>query len=523
MRLVNLMAAALLLLPNLATAQIDGCDELIKVDQENDALSWALGGLEQLFMADEEVVELSPIGDAEFWVTIQPGRFANITCEEKQFEDQEMYPIGLVVKPLGVLDLPAYTGAERGTPVLALTEYGHRKIISIDDIAPITPNATYIFADGVSEATFCYSTSNCPSNQPTECKSAIWRCSYKIGAVSGYAVVPSLNEDVASIIDAFEKLTRDPILQLNHGRYSPDRIAELEAEACRPFSARAYKPGAVLHQRGAVALSLCAREGRGVLPLKVVDTNRATARFSHGLTVSFHRELGSPTSMLSESVRALANKRLVFAKNCGEEIEAEQIFSLGGSAGIDANFFGVASVELGANRKASTSYIEKVGLDEYLLYTTYFIRPIPKPADNAEENDLWVFDILFRAGCEGGEPRERSSVVIFYKDLPLGYVPIGVKEGIFTNYVANWGPASFAEGTSPAQIYQGHFWVIKDHLAYFRWRDNLRQLLYEDIGVARDLIQRYPPEQQPLVRDFMVYLFLSAAFDHRRPIRYLEE
>ncbi len=522
MRIVSL-AAALSLIPVVAIAQIDGCDELISVDQERDALNWALGGLEQLFMADDEVTKLSPIGDVEFWITVQPGRFANVTCEEKQFEDQEMYPIGLVVKPLGVLDLPAYTGAGRGTPVLALTEYGHRKIISIDDIAPITPNATYIFADGVSEATFCYGTDNCPGNQPTECSSAIWRCSYKVGAVSGYAVVPSLNEDVAGIIDAFEKLTRDPILQLERGRYSPSRVAELQAEACRPFRARAYKPGAVPHQAGAVALSLCALDGEGVLPLKFVDTDRAAARFAHGLSVSFHRELGSPSSMLSDSVREIANKRLVFAKNCGETIEAEKIFSLGGGAGVDANIFNVASVELGANRKASTSYIEEVGPDEYLLYTTYFIRPIPKPTDNAEDDDLWVFDIVFRAGCEGGEPRDRSSVVIFYKDLPLGYVPIGVKEGIFKNYVTTWGNASFTEGTSPAQIYQGHFWVIKDHLAYFYWRDTLREFLYEEIGVARNLIQRYPPEQQPLVRDFMVYLFLSAAFDHRRPIRYIEE
>lgn len=510
------------LAPNAVAAKIIGCEDLLEIDQDRSFVNWALGGLEKLFMVEEDSIKPDRLGAAEFWVTVQPGRFSNFTCEKKQYEDQEMYPIGIMVKPLGVLDLPTYVRTGRGTPILVLTEYGHRKIVSLNDIAPITSDAIYIFAEGVAEATYCKAIDPCPGNQPVECNSGIWRCTYKVGAVSGYARTQNRNDDTTEIIRAFQQLNRDKILQREEGVYSPQRVSELQSKACRAFPAHAHRPGGSLHQRRPLALSLCALDGEGIVPLKVIDTARAEEKFTHGLMVSFHRELGSHSSLIADGLRNLVKKQPVFVKKCGESIKSEDTFSLGGGLGADANIFNVVTFEMGAERENATTYIETVAANEYLLYTTYFIRPIPILGTDTDEK-LWVFDIVFRAGCEGGEPRSRSSVVIYYKDLPQGYIPIGVKEGIFTNYRNKWGNASFTEGTNPAQIYQGHFWVIKDHLAYYYWRDALRDYLYDEIGVIRALIQRYPAQQQPLVRDFFVFLFLSAAYDHHRPIRYIQE
>ena len=72
-----------------------------------------------------------------------------------------MYPIGVVVKPLSVLELPSY---QRGTPILVLTEYGHRKVVPLEDIAPISPNATYIFADSYTKSMMCRNERDCLGN-----------------------------------------------------------------------------------------------------------------------------------------------------------------------------------------------------------------------------------------------------------------------------------------------------------------------------------------------------------------------
>lgn len=503
-------------------AKASDCLDFAQVSEQEDGsiLSLALSRLEGLFVAEEPPDGIEPPqADYPYFVTTRAGVFSGTTCEEGHYEKQELYPIGMVVKMLGHADLPYYEAAGLGKPVHVLTEYGQRKIIAQEDITPITPNAAYIFADGVTRANYCAATDPCPGNQPVECTSAIWKCKLDVGAIQGFAIAPSLRDQVAETLTSYDALTKDPILQMAEGALSEEELARLTVAACRPVPVKAYMPGGTLHQPRSVALSLCASVEKGqLMPFKIVTRDKAEALFARHMTGSFHRRIGGPDTLFSEPVRKLTDKKAqYFVKPCGREISEALTFSFGAGASVKAAFRDIAEVKIGANVKGDLTYKDTIADDDYLLYATYMVRPMPILAVETEEPELWVFDILFRAACKDEVPAEQTSVTIFYKDLPQGYTPISVRQGVFVTYRENWGNEAFAEAKNSAQIYEGYFWLIKDHIGHLYWRDALRDYFYNDLPAVRKVVDRYPLEYRPMVRDFFVYLFLAAAFDQAEP------
>ncbi len=493
----------------------DPCDQLLETDKEDRALTWHLSNL---FSEGPETSETGGFGDDDYFVTIRAGRFANVSCNDREFEFQEMYPIGIVLRPLYRLDLPRFEDAGEGKPILVVTEYGHRKIVSEDDIARIEDGSSYVFADSYAKSMICREADACPGNGEDICDDG--RCRYDISAKFGYAIAPSGDPAAAAALAAYGKLRADSLI-LPEIELSRDEIARAQADICVPFPVKAYLRGGELTQQGDSYLTLCAQREEygaafdGYAPLKIVDRASAERVFAHGLNGSFHRRFGEGMSALDQFVATIGNANVTSSKACGVAVANVGTLEYGGGMNVKANA-GVLSINLGAERTQNSEISETLSSDDFLLFSTYFVEPIPNADAPEDAEDLWLFRIVFRSACEDRLPARPSSIKVYYDRLPAGSVEIGAKGDLFKAYTENWENVSFIPLTDPAFLQEGQFWEIRDPIGYFIWRDTLRDYLLRIPGTG-DLISAYPVEQRPVVRDFFVYLMLAAAYRHQSP------
>lgn len=492
------------------------CTQLVAQLEEENVIKWTIGALADVFRAEEQYRLGTGIGDSPYWFTKSPGRFVGINCGETPFELQEIYPIGVVVKPIAVLNLPSY---QMGTPILVLTEYGHRKVVPLSDIAPLAENTTYVFSDTHAEARLCRAEETCLGNFKGTCTKAT--CRYAITPFFGYASGSSSNETLQLATRAYSEIHMDEML-MNNVLWEPETLSALADEACTPFPVTAWREGGTAHQRRSVWLSLCQNiENQQLAGFKIVDRDWAESRFETALWGSFHRNFGTSETLFEDSLRSLLNVNLISRKPCGVEIKTDSTATLGGGLGAELGLGDAFKLELGANREVVQGFITTIPNDVYLMYATYFVRPIQLEGDPPLDTDLWVFDLVFRAECDdGGNPSKASSITIFYHKLSEGYETIDATEHLEKRYFTDNLNASFTANRNTAEIESGRFWFISDHIAYFKWRDTLRRFMVEDMPEVELLLERYPPNQRPIVRDFFVHLIMSAAFDYRKPPRY---
>jgi len=492
------------------------CTQLVTRVEDENLIQWSLGKMSEVFRAEEEVALQAGIGDTKYWFTKSPGRFVGVNCGEVPFETQEMYPIGIVVKPIAVLDLPSY---QRGTPLLVLTEYGHRKVVPLEDIAPLSENTTYIFADSHAMARMCRAQESCIGNLEETCTDKT--CKYDVSPFFGYASAASADPAAAAAIDAYRDIRRDDMIMGNL-IWEPSELARLSERACAPLPVTAWREGGHRHQLRKVRFSFCQNiERREPAGFKVVDRGWAEARFETALWGSFHRNFGKSESLFEDSIRSLLNINLMTRKPCGVTLETGNSATLGGGLGAEFGVGDAIKIDFGANRNVVRSYVETLPEDIYLMYATYFVRPIRLEGDPPLETDLWVFDIVFRAECDAGNNADKaSSITIFYDKLSEGYETIDASTHLERLYFDNNVNDSFTANRTTAQIESGRFWHVSDHIAYFKWRDTLRAFMTEGMPELQDLLERYPLEQRPLVRDFFVHLIMSAAFQYKEPVRY---
>jgi hypothetical protein len=500
-----------------AAAASSPCTQLVTHVEDQNIIQWSLSRLVDVFRAEEEIALGAGIGDTEYWFTKSPGRFVGVNCGETPFETQEMYPIGIVVKPIAVLDLPSY---QRGTPILVLTEYGHRKVVPLEDIAPLSENTIYIFADSHAEARMCRDEDTCIGNAVDTCTRETC-VRYDVSAFFGYASAASGDERAASAAAAYRNIMRDALI-MNNMRWQPTVLERLAEEACTLFPVTPWREGGVVHQPRKVWFSLCRDiENQRLAGFKVVDRDTAKARFETALWGSFHRNFGTSESLFEDSIRSLLNINLMTRKPCGVAVRTDNSATLGGGLGAELGIGGAITLDLGANRKIVQSYVATLPDNVYLMYATYFVRPIRLEGDPPLETDLWVFDIVFRAECDaGGKPKKASSITVFYDKLSEGYETIDASTHLEQRYFDDNLNESFTASRSIAQLESGRFWFVSDHIGYFKWRDTLRAFMTEGMPEVQDLLERYPLEQRPLVRDFFVHLIMSAAFPYREPPRY---
>ncbi|MBE3637764.1 hypothetical protein [Mangrovicoccus algicola] len=515
------------------------CADLVEIREEGDApvLSVRFSSLFDLFRR-EDSSEPSRISDSKYWFTTRFGQFDGLTCGRFGHEMQEYYPIGIVVKPLRQLDLPNY---HRGTPVLVETEYGHRKVLPLEDMAPIAVNTTYLLPDSAAKAWMCNHEDSCRGNLVAPvadgiempCPSA--ECRYDISAFGGYASVGSQNDGARQPLEEYRRLMRDPMAP--PVRFADDAAREEAMRTvCAPFQVTAWKGGGTRHQPRRVWLSLCSEMtpsdgGPAALSVfKIVDTAWAEARFGDGLWGSFHRRFGESSrefdkaqidaARIADGLRDIIQLRLGSEKPCGQVIEETNSLTLGGGAGFDLG--AVLPVEaltlsVDAARERNEKYRTTIPADVFLAYSTYFVHPIPL---EDEQERLWVFDIISRVQCsEAGIPQTPASITLFYHSLTDGYEILDAGETLSRRYFSRNGNLSYQPADVVALMRTGRFWRVPDHIGYFTWRDALREVVSKDMPQIKQLLEYYPPQERPQMRDFFVHLLLAAAFDYDADFR----
>lgn len=500
-------------------AQIDPCAKLIDAEESE---SWFASAIESLFETEPAMLSEMPISDTKYWVTTTPGRFVNVSCNSTEFEWQEMFPIGVVVKPLGVIDLPKFE-QRHGRPILVLTEYGHRKVVSLDLIDPLEQDLVYLFPDHYEPAKICRKVDGCAGHAPEACVN----CPYEISPYYGFGTVHAANETFQAAREAYRHVKpTDNLLPVPE--VSPELLQEYKAQVCDVFPVRAILPGGQPHQQEPSAFTFCSyREAGGAEfdapgTIKIVDLDYAQSRFENMLTGSFHRRFGDDD--FAEVLQERVMLQTYVQKGCGEKLEDIQVAG-GGisfSAGIDLRKI----VEIGADveRTAKTIRTATVGPTEYLLISTYFVEPplFSQGADQQEEAlPLKMFRIVFKAGCEGTTVVKPISIQVHYdeSEWPSGHAALmATNDGqLLRKYVADNSPSGLSPVNNTNFLESGWFWQINDHTAYYLWRDALRRFLVDEVPEISDMLVGYEPAEKVLMRDFFVHLLLSAAYYHKQP------
>lgn len=484
----------------------------------------------RLFQRSAHQTDQSRFFEREYYFVSNPGRFAHLTCDERQFEFQDMYTLGLVVKPLQPVDLPDFSQGGR-IPILVQTEYGHKKIMDERDIRPINPDLIYIFSDTFSSARPCRDAENCPGNNVEVCGNSCYR--YDISPVDGYVTVSRTSDVALRVISEYGRVVLDQTQQ-SGSRSEGDGVIDL----CTPFPARAYKFDAVPHQAGHVHLSLCNNQARNsVHPFKVVDLEYAKRAFSQRphlpSMVSYHRDFGAGPSVLGlvEEIFSFSS-----VKECGTTLTTSSGVSARGGfkAGIGTGAPIAFSIDVGSGVSSTIEHIHSP--DDFLRISTYFVRPFGSRAQSSgTANEFWMFRIVARARCVDGVPLLPTSIAIHMTEtaVPTGSLSIiaSLEErsvGLSAAYLRMVGNDHFRlfgelpeERASPQvieSVADGQFWWIPDHIAYFLWRDVIREYLRTQVPGFANWAERFSAEEERWAADAMTHLILAAAFRHNRPI-----
>ncbi|MEM9436118.1 MAG: hypothetical protein AAGA15_03685 [Pseudomonadota bacterium] len=513
--------AALLAPPSASAQALDPCPRLLAAD---DARPGVIRMAWDWFSPSVEAPDVA-YSDQPYYFTVNPGRFVNVRCDDQQFEEQEMYPIGLMVRPVAYVPLDAFEASRGDRAILVLTEYGQRKIIRESDIAPIVQNATYLFADTPLDAGVCRSAEDCPGNDLSVCEVRV-QCRYVISARYGYAMVAGDDPLTQATIAAYRSLSKP--LDLPPWLVDDEllrRRSRVEDQACQPIPVKAFKPGGALHQPRNSHFSLCARRraagapSNAFTPAKIVTYERAAETFAWHLDGSFHRRLSVPRSGQDISLAStVAGYRLTSVKECGVQWTETNAASL--PLGLRANISaGIVELSAGAETSVTTELTETLSDDDYILASTYFLEPLANAPGVAptDEDDLWFFRVLFRSKCEDGTPKSATSIIIHYHRLAGQVLEVRASDDLRKSYLEAWAEYGYASDNSASALREGHFWIVPDLTGYFIWRDTLRKFIEVDNTVTSQLLDRHPPDQRAHVRDFFVHLMLAAAFNHRNP------
>ncbi|MEL6378044.1 MAG: hypothetical protein AAFQ04_12790, partial [Pseudomonadota bacterium] len=489
-KLVNFFAACLFSFVCFFTGAVaqpfDPCPRLLNAEEEDASVARYLWGW---FKSEPDLIEGPAYSDHDYFVTVHAGRFVNIRCDDQQFEEQEMYPIGVVVKPIAYVPLPDFELARGDRAILVLTEYGQRKLIRERDIAPIASNLFYIFSDTPNNARICRTEADCPGNGVDFCKRP-QQCRYEIASAYGYATASANNPVARSAIAAYDLIQNGTILSdanaSDESRFK--RVQSVDQAACMPFPVRAYKSGGTAHQPRPSYFTLCTQRtaasagSNAVTRLKVVSLNTARRAFTWQLDGSFHRRFAQRRAQESTTLAgAVTDYPITWVKECETEIEDISKFALSG--GLKASFSaGILELSAGADTTVETAITRTLGADDYLLMSTYFIDPIVNAPEVAgdDKDDLWLFRVIFRSACENRVPSSATSVIIHYRRLPGGVMEVSAANDLENSYLEDWANFAYAPNKSIDSLREGQFWTVPDLSGYFVWRDTLRHFIEFD-------------------------------------------
>ncbi len=485
-----------------AEANLDPCADLVG---GRESVWSAINGF---FRISQPTLIAGGIGRDEFWVAKQPGVFVNVSCAGQNIEDQEMFPIGTVVRPLSLVELSGYP-AHRGQPVLVLTEFGHRKVVPQSAFTRIAENLTYLFADGREPIRICKTAAGCISNDAAVCGDG---CTQELSAFWGYAAVGSDAPDFRRAVEAYTRLLPDD------PRLSPEEVARAAGDVCTPFNVQSFSTGGARHYPDSPDpshLTFCAApmtptQLPGLATVKMVDKDYAQARFKGLLFGSFHRRFGAP---LPETITFRAFQE----KPCGVEIEEAINAGFEASGGFDIRALASAQASISSEWTRTMT----VAADEHLLVQTYFMEtPVVTPPD--EDRPLKAFRVISKAACEGSSIARPISVEIQFEGqgsrMTSATFDAKRQGDLVQRLISDGGMPGLKPSEDLNFIRNGWFWKIVDHVPYYIWRDHFRRVLTEDMPDFEIMLRGFSDSgEKELIRDFFVHLALSAAFYHDDP------
>lgn len=477
--------------------------------------------------------------------TKQPGRFLNINCDDRDawpVERHEMFPIGLLVRPLRVLilddtsDLSVKQRNELDVLLLVQTEHGHLKVIREEDIQFLISGATYFFAEGNNRIFTCFEASDCPGNQERSidgareiCNENLCRDYTAIDPSGGYAVGAALSPPGVEQPSPWTRVVRAQARIAEHGVIEADPMT-LD-ERCAPFPVTTFQAGGTPRLTNKVGrrdwLTLCRDRANpeAMPPIKIATKESAADRFETLARGLFFRRFAE-----GHSIEALLNParaaRLTGVKECGTSLTRMSSVKAGIGTGIRLNA-GILNLGAKGAREISSSIASTLASDEYIRFSSYFAPDFDGGALNGVMEG-WFLDLIFVVSCDGTVVERPKVVKLTYPNLLDERME--VKAQSLTNHyyklfspeedrskpLFEWAaPPGHEPNTGADLLRGGHFFMIRDLDTHVRWQATIRDFLWETSlrtyfeGLADT------PERQEAAVDFFTHLLMAAIFEYR--------
>ncbi len=528
-----LLVASLVFSAPISASAVE-CERIVQIDNKGTRwspdweVSYRIGDVWQLY--EERYVELVP-GLA---FTKRPGQFLNINCNapEAPVERQEFYPIGMVLKPLMVLRLPGPGQSAERLLYLVLTEYGHLKVVPVDDVQPLISGATYFFANSNTRVFMCRDPEDCPGNSPVKlvdgteiggpCSAAQCRASDEIGPLSGYAVGAAVDPPGRSARSAWTEV------DAARTKVSSEGLASLSDEDrsafCRPFPVKAFESGgdpAIYKQphvtvdgrvRHMAYLSLCpdVSAGPATPPVKIVTKARAEEHFADLLQGSFYRRFGERNDAMLALVKELVNARLTGVKDCQTRVASSESFKAGVGVGFKVSA-GVVELGAQADREWEQSFQQVLNEKEHMRFSAYLAPRFGAAADEAAEE--WLLDLVFKSKCDISTVIEPSALVIHYPMFSDGKLEISAQETTNVYARVTSDLSGYEKNGSASLLRDGRFFTIRDAKTFYQWKAVVLETLRS--STMRFYVDGLPNEERRrMAENFFVHLIMAAAFHY---------
>lgn len=480
--------------------------------------------------------------DNPYWITVDSGNAIVLSCDDSLVEETLYYPIGLMVKVLGTLELP--NRGENREHSYVVTEYGLRMFIPTEHLKEILSDRVYFFRDGPGSHYYCKSkTTSC---DPTTANSSGYP---SLHPDYGYAT-RTLEPSVAQRVEIFRLLLPTPS-PLDDSTQEPEALSvhlldsltqnagkKMTIEdavdlACSPFTVEHHKSGGQLGYAKAY-FSLCRKPPKTQLPatvppgtendarptlslggIKIVTLRSSKAIFDSGIDGSFQR-FAYDFEDLERKLKRAFDLTMVVRKECGVTLKKENTFSLGGSISAGADL-SVVSTNGDLQRMSLRSIKEEVDKSQFYLYSTYTMSPLRKLSLSEQEWNQQkakhnIYDIQSIASCRSDQPMLAENIVIYHPTFQGDYLPLATKEDLIKAYTKRYSNYGFAPLSDPAFLSLGKFWRSRGSDQYYMWRDVLTSRL-PHLPQIRGLLHTIDKSQHVQIIRFFAHLTMASAIN----------
>lgn len=386
-------------------------------------------------------------------------------CDDgHHWEASLYYPIGLVVKPLAEGDL----GGKLYT--LVETEYGLHLFLLKEHLSPLTPQATYVFANSAERKGYCSAPTDCI--EPTQ-KQQI-QTGRHFSAQTRYAMVTKPIAD-----------------QVGQNPATPLCLYEVDLfdKNGKSLSEKAFVNTCVEDTQGQHG-----QDGR----LKIVTFEQYQKLFAVHLGGIYQRY---DDNLLKQILPNTSNK-----KGCRDTDVQKITLNKGGGAKIEVPIYVLKiGAEATISRLTERSY--KFGEGYYSFYSSYHFMTAHTKIYPIEAMSLCDTHLAFA--------KTPYSLTIYHEDLPNKEFSFNI-EALIKSYQQIDEDMKGYQTTKHEYYQTGRFWVIRGADQYFKLRDVLRGNVESLPNINMILRDQEDPIERERVVNFFAHLVMEAT-SHFQP------